>query len=48
MRHGNAFRKLNRTSSHRRALLRNLATSLVIHGRIFDYLAKGQGVEEGC
>lgn len=29
MRHGSAFRKLNRTSTHRRAMLRNMATSLL-------------------
>lgn len=34
MRHRVGFRKLNRTSSHRRALLRNLVTSLIEHGRI--------------
>ena len=29
MRHGNANRKLNRTSSHRAAMLRNMANSLL-------------------
>ncbi len=29
MRHGSAFRKLNRSSSHRRSMLRNMATSLI-------------------
>ncbi len=42
MRHGNAFRNLSRTSSHRRALLRNLATSLVIEGRITTTLPKAK------
>ncbi|KAF1046610.1 50S ribosomal protein L17 [Xylophilus sp.] len=31
MRHGNGLRKLNRTSSHRQALFRNLTNSLIEH-----------------
>jgi len=31
MRHRNSNRKLNRTSSHRQAMLRNMATSLLRH-----------------
>lgn len=31
MRHGNGLRKLNRTSSHRLAMLRNMANSLIEH-----------------
>jgi large subunit ribosomal protein L17 len=31
MRHGNGYRKLNRTSSHRQAMLRNMANSLLEH-----------------
>ena len=31
MRHGNGLRKLNRTSSHRQAMLRNMASSLIEH-----------------
>ena len=34
MRHGNAGRKLGRTSSHREAMLRNMVTSLFEHERI--------------
>lgn len=34
MRHGKAFRKLNRTASHRRAMLRNMVTSLIEHEKI--------------
>jgi large subunit ribosomal protein L17 len=34
MRHGNAGRKLGRSQSHRKALMRNLATALFTHGRI--------------
>ena len=42
MRHKNAFRKLNRSTAHRRALLRNLATSLVLHNRIETTLPKAK------
>lgn len=42
MRHRNAFRKLGRTPSHRRALFRNLSTSLVLHGRIETTLPKAK------
>lgn len=34
MRHRNAGRRLGRNSSHRKAMLRNLVTSLLEHGRI--------------
>jgi len=34
MRHGNKGRKLGRSSAHRKALMRNLATALFTHGRI--------------
>ena len=34
MRHGKKVKKLNRTSSHRKALMSNLASSLVIHKQI--------------
>ena len=34
MRHGNAGRKFNRTQSHRKAMLANLASSLVEHEQI--------------
>lgn len=34
MRHGNLGRKLGRTQSHRKALMRNLATALFTHGQI--------------
>ena len=42
MRHRNAGRKLNRTSEHRRALLMNLAKSLLRHEQITTTLAKGK------
>lgn len=34
MRHGNGLRKLSRSSTHRAATLRNMATALFTHGRI--------------
>lgn len=34
MRHLNGYRKLGRRSDHRRAMLRNMATSMVLHERI--------------
>ena len=42
MRHGVAFRKLSRTSSHRDLLLRNLVTSLIQHEKIKTTLAKAK------
>ena len=38
-------RKLGRTSSHRRALLRSLVTSLVLHGQIETTEAKAKAVK---
>lgn len=40
MRHLNSGRKLKRTSSHKRALLRNMASSLFAHKKIHTTLAK--------
>ena len=42
MRHQKKGRKLNRTASHRKALLSNLAASLVIHKKIRTTNAKGK------
>jgi large subunit ribosomal protein L17 len=42
MRHGKSFRKLSRNSSHRRAMFRNLAANLVLHGRIETTDAKAK------
>lgn len=42
MRHLVAHRKLGRTSSHRKALLRNLCTSFVLHERIVTTLPKAK------
>jgi large subunit ribosomal protein L17 len=42
MRHGKKGRALGRTSEHREALLRNMATSLFRHGRIETTEAKAK------
>ena len=42
MRHSNAGRKLGRNPSHRKALLRNMAKALLIHGRIVTTEAKAK------
>src|SRR5678815_4997703 len=44
MRHRNANRKLSRNTSHRRALLRNLVTSFLEHGRLMTTLPKAKEV----
>jgi large subunit ribosomal protein L17 len=42
MRHGNGLRKLNRTSAHRQAMLRNMANSLLRHEAIKTTLPKAK------
>lgn len=42
MRHGNGLRKLNRTSSHRLAMLRNMTVSLLRHEAIKTTLPKAK------
>jgi large subunit ribosomal protein L17 len=42
MRHGIAGRKFSRTSSHRKAMFANLATSLLEHGQIKTTVAKAK------
>ena len=42
MRHRKKGRKLQRTASHRRAMLRNMATSLIRHERIETTTAKAK------
>lgn len=42
MRHRNGLRKLNRTSAHRQAMLRNMATSLIEHEVIKTTLPKAK------
>jgi large subunit ribosomal protein L17 len=45
MRHQKAGRKFKRSPSHRRMLLRNLATALIEHGRITTTLAKAKELQ---
>lgn len=42
MRHSNGNRKLNRTSSHRAAMLRNMTNSLLVHESIVTTLPKAK------
>jgi large subunit ribosomal protein L17 len=42
MRHGHGLRKLNRTSSHRLAMLRNMSVSLLCHEEITTTLPKAK------
>lgn len=42
MRHKHGYRKLGRDSAHRRAMLRNMATSLILHERIDTTLPKAK------
>ena len=42
MRHGNGLRKLNRTSAHRQAMLRNMMNSLIEHEAIKTTLPKSK------
>jgi large subunit ribosomal protein L17 len=42
MRHGKAGRKLNRTSSHRKAMFANMAASLIKHEQIVTTLPKAK------
>ncbi len=44
MRHGNAHRKLGRTTSHRLAMFRNMAASLVKHEQIKTTLPKAREI----
>ena len=46
MRHLNAGRKLNRTSSHRKAMLRNMAASLFTHELIRTTLPKAKELRQ--
>ena len=45
MRHGNGLKKLGRTSTHRRALLRNLATSLFRHEKFETTVEKAKALK---
>ena len=44
MRHGKKFNHLGRTSAHRKAMLSNMATSLILHKRINTTLAKAKAL----
>ena len=44
MRHGNKINHLGRTSSHRKAMLSNMASSLILHKRINTTLAKAKAL----
>lgn len=44
MRHRNGNRKLSRNTSHRRALLRNLVTDFLDHGRLMTTLPKAKEI----
>jgi len=46
MKHGDKINNLGRTSSHRKALLANLASSLILHKRIFTTLAKAKALRK--
>src|SRR4030095_13239411 len=42
MRHGKVYRKLNRTSEHRRAMFGNMAAALIKHEQIMTTLPKAK------
>ena len=44
MRHGKKFNKLSRTHAHRRQMLANMASSLILHKRINTTLAKAKAL----
>lgn len=46
MRHGKKINHLGRTSTHRKALLSNMATSLIKHKRISTTLAKAKALRK--
>jgi large subunit ribosomal protein L17 len=45
MRHRKKFNHLSRTSAHRRAMLSNMATSLILHKRIKTTVAKAKALK---
>ncbi|MDP4266044.1 MAG: 50S ribosomal protein L17 [Bacteroidota bacterium] len=45
MRHGRKFNHLGRTSSHRMAMMSNMATSLILHKRIKTTVAKAKELQ---
>lgn len=46
MRHGKKFNHLGRTSSHRKAMMGNMASSLILHKRITTTLAKAKALRK--
>jgi len=46
MRHGKKFNHLGRTSSHRKAMLSNMAASLILHKRIQTTTAKAKALRK--
>lgn len=46
MRHGKKFNHLGRTSTHRKSMLANMATSLILHKRITTTLAKAKALRQ--
>jgi len=46
MRHRKGFNHLGRTSSHRKAMLSNMASSLIMHKRITTTLAKAKALRQ--
>ncbi len=46
MRHGKTINHLGRTASHRKALLSNMASSLILHKRITTTLAKAKALRK--
>ena len=45
MRHNKKFNHLSRTSAHRKAMLSNMASSLILHKRIATTLAKAKALQ---
>ena len=46
MRHGKKFNHLSRTASHRKSMLSNMATSLIMNKRIFTTVAKAKALKK--
>lgn len=46
MRHGKRFNHLGRTASHRKAMLSNMASSLILHKRISTTVAKAKALRK--
>ncbi len=46
MRHGKKFNHLGRTPTHRKAMLSNMASSLIIHKRITTTVAKAKALRK--